>query len=151
MSRARILTAVAVALLLGSCKKNPPLTPVVEDGSIYVLRSVKAQTVPAIALSNAFLTAKILADTVTLRSDGTGSLFVLVQNTNAGQAPDAPIAYTTGFRYTLSGTRLEISLNCPPLALCTPAPHYVGELLPTGIRFDRASEYLVPMVFERLK
>jgi hypothetical protein len=145
---------VAVALTAGACRQSSSPEAERSGGEgVYVLRTVADAPLPAVVVDNGYVVVRFVADTLRLNPDGTG-VQVIVQRARSPdpETPEAEERWVAPLEYTLNGDRIEVSLVCPPnaLMLCAAPPHYRGTVTPTGLRLERALEYRVPFVYERV-
>jgi hypothetical protein len=148
------LAGVGLCLLASSCAQGDAPTGGDQDrqgAGLYVLRSVAGYPPPVVA--NEVATLVVIADTIRLGSDGTGSesgVELLVDNT----LPEGGLkqGYEREFNYRRTGHRIEVEFPCPPnaLMLCIAPPHYVGTFTAGGLEFSFALYYRTPLVFERV-
>jgi hypothetical protein len=157
-SLASLATFAAVVLSAG-CQQSGapeiggPFAPRADGAAVYVLRSVAAAPLPAVVVDNGYVVVRFVADTLRLRPDGSG-VQIIAERTRSLD-PDLPETESTQaypLHYIVAGDRIEISIECPPnaLMLCAEPPHYRGTVTRTGLRLDRALEYRVPFVYERV-
>jgi len=118
---------------------------------VYVLRTVAAAPLPAVVIDNGYAVVTFVADTLRLRPDGSGVQVIAERTRDAGQ-PEVARTESRALSYSVVGDRIEISIVCPPTALMLGAapPHYRGALTRTGLRLERALEYRVPLLYERV-
>jgi hypothetical protein len=155
--RARPLAVLAALVLSGACRSSGapeiegPASPLADGETVYVLRTVAGSPVPAVVLDNGYAVVTFLADTLRLQPDGSGVQVVVERTRDSGQ-PETESSEVRPLTYTVAGSRIAISIVCPPTALmlCAAPPHYRGTLTPTGLRLERALEYRVPLVYERV-
>ena len=135
---------VAVIVLAAGCGSvtDPPLT-----GDIYVLDSIEGVALPAPYSPNRDAMQRIIADTLALATDGSGTRRTAYEG---GPDPTRPRREETAFSYTRSGDHIEIAFACPPTARCIPAPHLAGTITTTGITITTSVVLRYPLVFHRL-
>jgi hypothetical protein len=144
------------ALLLVACVDNDPTGVDWRNGTAFTLESVNGRALPAVYIVGDYTSWEIVADTMVLRPDGTGTHVAISRpvypNVPAGQAN----RIVTDFTYTLAQDRLEITLECNDVVLlaraasCVAPPHFAGTLSSDGITFDIALSYPTPARFTRI-
>jgi hypothetical protein len=129
--------------LLCSCNLDPDVA-----GERYVLRSIAGIALPAPYAQNPQHNARILADTLILREDGTGEWRALIEQSLNGPTNTARIEVT----FTQDGDDIAVSFVCPDLASCVAPPHYVGEALSGGdrIEFRTSRVTRAPLIYARI-
>ena len=147
--------AVVASFALG-CRNDDFLTSLRQRPQTqFVLRTVGGNPLPAEAFSSPGLTTMILADTLTLRNDGTGEHRAVQASRGDRAAVDFPGSVTIPLRYTLKGTRIDVWLGCPVGYNCTAIltdAQLLGEVTRDGIRFYRTTTLPVgPLVYEQLR
>jgi hypothetical protein len=117
-------TALVAALLLG-CDSTGP-RPV--SGGVYVLQRVAGNPLPAVLQSTDFVNIRVLADTMLLRSDGTGVISGVreIVPREPGGPAEGPHSIVTTFHSETSGGEIAITFDCPPAALCIRGPHLLA-------------------------
>ena len=145
MNRTKSFLLLALALGAVSCSHD---VTAVQPGDRYVLRSVAGQTLPALVQQNVNFTSRVVADTIVLRPDGTGTMTIELRFGGSPAPEESGQTERLEFIWTVSGNTMTINFVCPGFALCVQTPHYVGEVIRTGIRFDKAMEYRTPLQFE---
>ena len=107
-----------------------------ETPGVYVLRQVADNPLPAILTENENYTTYVLADTLRLHGNGTGSVSEVLESVPVGSDLPAPgpMHIKTDFTYTTTANGdLEITFLCPPMALCIAPPHLIARLIPKGL------------------
>jgi hypothetical protein len=142
LSRSRVVLSFAAVLLCG-CNLEPDVA-----GERYVLRSIAGIALPAPYAQNPQHTARILADTIVLREDGTGEWRALIEQSLNGPAHVARVELT----YTQDGDDIAVSFVCKDGAACVAPPHYVGEALSGGdrIEFRTSRVTRAPLIYARI-
>jgi hypothetical protein len=104
----------------------------------YALTRVAGNALPAFVFDNGSVSAVVVADTIRVRSDGTGSRTSVRVYTNVNRhvAITAPtrVEGTTEFVYRVVQNRLEITTVCAANANCAPPPHVVAIRTSGGLR-----------------
>ena len=151
---ARAIGAVALIGITGGCASSgEQLTPeagVGGVGAVYALRMAAGATVPAVWLSNEYVTITVVADTIRLRKRGEGKRVLVERYQESTQSAARTRREAGTFAYERRGDRIAISLPCPDLALCVAPPHFVGRFTEDGIIFDQAINYRTPLRYERV-
>ena len=129
-------------LLLVGCGKDT-LAPL--SGDLYVLESIAGQNLPALYEFEGGTSFRILSDTMALGASGRGerrSVYESYQGTKRAER--------IAFDYTLTGTQLAISVDCPDGAICVAPPHYTGTTTTTSLTITASKVARVPWVYRRL-
>ncbi|HEY9427598.1 MAG TPA: hypothetical protein VIR34_10630 [Gemmatimonadaceae bacterium] len=133
---ASVLVLSLVALLAMACS-DEPLAPSAVAGT-YVLLSIDGNPLPAPAgyQGPADGSITVIADTLRLAADGSGSL-VRVEQTS----PDEQSRYRTetALHYQTTEGGIAITFDCPPeaLMLCIAGPHMAARLSSGGLDATR--------------
>ena len=142
--RARLATLAA----LGTAACGDPAGPA-DVADTYVLRSIAGNALPAVAYTTPGLTSRVLADTLRLRADGTGSATrTAVLDPPAADA-GVPYTVTSDLTYAVVGGRVQVTYACPPNASCVAGPHLVARREGGGLVAERALAERVPQVYAR--
>ena len=149
MRKSLALSFVALAGVLAGCQGDVTTALRVLPVNRFVLRSVQGKPLPT-ELTFRGRPARIAADTITLRNDGTGTMRGVLLVRQSDSAVETPVALSLNLRYTLAGSRIGVAgvYNCPLNGICVAPPRFSGNVTSNGIVFDSASDYLVPLVFE---
>ncbi len=118
----------------------------------YALRQVQDDALPAVLFSTDFMRVRVLADTLRLGADHTGTQISVweIEPLQPDLEFDNPTRLTTQLRFTLHAQRIEASIVCPPYALCPRPPQWVARLLADGLRVESAAGQRVPLLYARL-
>lgn len=113
-----ILGVSAVAFLSWSCEQ--PTAPVRVDG-VFVLRTVGAKPIPAVTGVILGTEFSVLADTITLRTDGSGEWTSTTARRNLGTGATDTTRTVKQFVHSGSGaTVLATGITCEPICRVTP-------------------------------
>ena len=127
MRRPRIALVLPILpALLAGCDSTA-LEPEEVVGE-WVLETINGSPLPASPWLTPGFPAFILADTLRLETDRRGSEVRVVRVDYPEPREDEVSTRTSTFTYTLVDGRIEVTLQCPPTALCAPGPHFFGEL-----------------------
>ena len=151
-----LLVSLATLLALGC--GDEPLAPSAVAGT-YVLLSINGDPLPASTAygSPADGSVEVIADTLRLAADGTGSIVTVNKMgdyPNPGDTSEVSIA--SELRFETSEGGIAVSYYCPPnaLMLCLAGPHMTARLSPSGLILTRPingpQEELVYARVERL-
>lgn len=136
-NRAASVFVLSLAVLLAVGCDSDPLAPSDVAGT-YVLLSIGGNPLPAPAgyQGPADGPITVIADTLRLAADGSGSL-VRVEETN----PDEQSRYRleTALHYETTEGGIAITFDCPPeaLMLCIAGPHMTARLGTSGLTATR--------------
>ena len=131
-----------LALLAGTLSCSDALAPPLE-GDLYSLQSIAGVSLPARFAQLGPEGENIVADTLALRPDGTGT-----RRTRYEYPRLEPQSTQSSFTYTRSGDRIEIRFPCPDL--CTDGPDLSGTITSAGISIDQSDYLRTPLVYVRL-
>ena len=131
-----------LALLISACTDS--LAPL--EGDLLVLQSIDAEPLPTRFAQYAGSTSLLYADTLALRADGTGERRWAHDNGD----PGSRTSDTEGFSWTMTGSKLSITFNCPPGADCIAGPHFVGTLGPTEYDVTQSMVSRQPLKYRRV-
>jgi hypothetical protein len=131
---------VSVLLTIG-CKSS--LSP---KGELFVLQSIEGVPLPAAYAENRNLNLRIIADSLWLTSLTAGERRTRFEVDAAGKTQ----MNVEKFDYVRSGDHIEISLRCPPNALCIRPPHMVGMLTQESFVVDQSVVSRAPLVYRRM-
>jgi hypothetical protein len=147
------LTLLIGTMLAGVAGCTDVLSPVDYFGE-YALTRVGGNALPAFVFDNGSVSAVVVADTIRIRSDGTGSRTGVWIYTNVGPqlAITAPnrVEGTSEFVYKVVKNRLEMTTVCGPLANCAPPPHVVAIRTPNGLSVTFEGIARVPQEYTAL-
>ena len=136
---ASALLASFVALLAAGCDSEP-LAPSAVAGT-YVLQSINGSPLPAAAgyQGPADEAIVVIADTLSLAADGTGSI-VRVEETSAGES--SRVRRESALHFETGDDGIAITFDCPSnaLMLCVAGPHVAARLSSTGLSAVRLLE-----------
>ena len=130
-----LLVPLAVLLALGC--GDEPLAPTAVAGT-YVLLSIDGDPLPASTAYGAPAggSVEVIADTLSLAADGTGSIVTVKKVPDyPGPGDTSEISILSELRYETSGGGIAITYYCPPnaLMLCIAGPHLTARLTPSGL------------------
>lgn len=138
--------AFALVALLAAC--DDPLSPRDVAGT-YVLRSVRGQPVPAVLGDGEGWQRRLLADTLRLNADGTGSEALLLEYT--GQYASESGRSDWPLLFDVNDGRLEGAYLCPANLLCLDvAAPLRGRFTRTGLQLEVGYFGDVPLEFVRV-
>jgi len=139
----------AVASTIGCADSVSVAAPQAFVGE-YVLTRVAGEPLPTL-ISNSPGAFRVVADTLRLRADGTGSRMrlvlppsVAVSDTNIIRLTSVAAADLT---FEVLGNTLAITYVCPINADCAPPPHAIALLTPAGLTVTREGTARVPEEF----
>lgn len=89
---------------------------------------------------------EIVADTLRLAADGSGSEVVVMVPTQGGPSFRRIDPYV----YRIRGDSLELTFVCPPDADCTPPPHFIGKVTDTGLSLRSPHDPRVRREYDRV-
>ena len=142
-------TSLAVVLLAVGCRE--PLVPASVAGA-YVLREVANDALPTLRYTTDYVRVQVLADTIRLRADGTGTLASLevTESLVTAAAPPAPRLSHSEVFFRVNGHRIEITHYCPPNANCVAGPHLIAVPTDDGLTVEWvAGTGRVPLTYSR--
>ena len=150
--------AFTLGLLIVSHGCSGPAGPDVDarltgdDVSVFALRSVGDDALPAVAVDNGHVRITILADTIRLRPDGVAERHVIERTLSiTGLPPGEKVrASTQRFTWRMEGQRFTGEFGCPDFASCVAPPHLTGTIEPGALTLDYALYYRVPLVYDRI-
>ena len=125
----RLSSALVLLVTLSSCTPTEP-RPVQAE---FVAESVGGEALPALVVDNEYATITLLADTIRIHADGTGSRVTIVHAvTDFVEVPDpGPVKrYVNTFSYRYVDGRFELEYPCNDViivvASCVAPPHLTG-------------------------
>jgi hypothetical protein len=142
---------LAASLMFAALACQDSLAPTDVAGT-YVLQSVATEPLPAEIYRNDYVTIRVIADTLRLRPDGTGTMsgVQVAEPRQEGMAPATPAWWTGQLRFRIVEGDVEVTMICPPDANCVPGPHLTARRLDSGLRVDYALGGRVPRVYARI-
>jgi hypothetical protein len=152
--RVATILAFSLAALLATACSDEPLAPS-EVAGTYALLSINGNALPAPAgyEGPADGSVTVLADTLRLAADGSGSLVRVEQ---PGPDPSSVVRHESPLHYETTEGGIALTFECPPdaLMLCVAGPHLTARLGPSGLTAIRPlgtrQENLVYARVERL-
>ena len=139
--RLAVLHSLVASALLGVLGCGDTLSPGDVNG-MYVLQTVGANPVPALLPTSSNWQHRVVADTLVLRKDGSGVQVRWSQSFQVGTAEPAPARWEMGLGYRIVGSTIEITMICPPNALCAAGPHMIARRDGDGLRVDAEATVL---------
>lgn len=127
--------SLVASALLGLLGCGDTLSPGDVEG-LYVLQSVGENPLPALLPTTSNWRYRVVADTVVLRTDGSGVHVRWSQSFQSGTAEPAPTRWEIGLGYRIAESTIEITIICPPNALCTAGPHMIARREGDGLRVE---------------
>ncbi len=125
-SRVRIFLCTLLAAFAAAGCESSTLSSDDARGT-FVLETYDGNVLPTPVSDAGVETRVLLADTMRLGSGGAGTLLRVVRvDFDDPTRPDQHDVFTASFQYRIRDSRLEITVNCPPDALCAPGPHDIG-------------------------
>jgi hypothetical protein len=142
---------LAASLVFATLACHDSLAPRDVAGT-YVLQSVAMEPLPAEIYRNDYVTVRVMADTLRLRPDGTGTMSGshVAEPRQEGMAPAAPTWWSGQVRFRIVDDDVEVTMICPPNANCAPGPHLTARRLDSGLRVHYAFGERVPRVYARV-
>jgi hypothetical protein len=137
---------VAVALTAVTACADDPFGPQDVAGA-YVLRTVRGEPIPAVFWESDVTQLWVLADTLRLNADGTGSEIWLLEF--KGQYASGPGRSESALQFQLRDGRLEGAYVCSGFCLAVVVP-IRGVFTGSGLRLDIAKHGEGPLEFDRI-
>jgi hypothetical protein len=145
--RAGIAAVAALVVLFSSTGCESLLAPI-SDERTYVLESVGGVSLPALVFASETNRVTMLADTVRLQRDGSGTKVYAIDveylkepNRNGRALIERRISYM------LKGDAVAITDICGPAELCAPSPHWTGRISSSELRLNGAPG---PSIYRRV-
>ena len=139
------LAALVFLTSLSAC--HDPIGPYDVAGT-YVLRSVRGDPVPAIFWESEQSHLHVLADTLRLNLNGTGSEVWLLQST--GLYASGPDRRERSLTFQIRDNRIEATYPCGPAENCAGVIALRGQLTGSELRAEVHPYGPGPIVFERV-
>lgn len=134
MKRFVLAVLLGAAAVAAACES--PFSPG-PPAATYVLAAPAGDTLPVVLWTHEGHTLSVLADTIRLRSDGSGVHVRLQRLQPANSETTAsPSSTRAPFAYRIVGERIEISYPCPPNANCIAPPHEIGRVTEDAIALE---------------
>ncbi len=131
--RVATVFALSLAALLATACSDDLLAPS-EVAGTYVLLSINGNALPAPAgyEGPADGSVIVIADTLRLAADGSGSLVRVEQ---PGPDPSSVVRHESPLHFETTEGGLAVTFDCPPdaLMLCIAGPHLTARLGPSGL------------------
>jgi hypothetical protein len=152
-----IRVVIPLAVAAAACACSPTAAPRIAH--VLFLHSIGGQTLPAPEYVNTACGTMIVADTLVLYEDGTGSRRTArdvpswtgavdpVTCEPAASSPRQRRLSRASFAYRQAGDRVEIDFPCPDDASCVAPPHLAGTLSELGLVVDHSRSGVTPMVY----
>lgn len=122
-------------------------------GQVYVLDRVGPDSLPAVYYSDDTFLVRMLADTLRLFEDGSGTRTSLLEYEvlpgGSGTPGEVPVA--SEFTYELKHWRLEIVFECADTGACIAPPHFIARLSSGELRVEYALGGRVPLIYRVVK
>lgn len=146
------LTAGCLAVLCASAIACGDLLAPRDLAGTYALQRVDNDPLPTVLFTTEYARVGVLADTVRLNADGTGTQVRVSESEPLveGIAPESPTRVEGALRFETVGSRIEVTFFCPPNANCAPPPHRVARAVSEGLRVVVAAGQRVPLLYARV-
>lgn len=138
---------LALAVVIAGLGCDDPLGPEDVVGT-YVLRTVREQPLPVIVMENENVTARLLADTIRLRRNGTGTEVAVYELTGTVTNPSNRIEREIEFE--VRDGRLDGGYVCEGFCLAVFQP-IRGEFTGEGLSLEVWQHGEGPIDFERVE
>ena len=141
--------AIASVLLAAGMACDDPLSP--EDvAGTYVLSSLRGESLPAVLWETETSEARLLADTLRLHADGSGTDVWLYEYTTA--LGPLPRRLEHLLEFEVNDGRLEGAYVCPPGTTCLLSLEVIrGVFTPEGLRLEVSRHGEGPIDFVRVE
>jgi hypothetical protein len=116
----RALSLVVAASTLGCSDSLSPL----DVAGAYTLETRDGASLPVMVYADASRNIFLVSETLVFRAGGRGTITWVQEHRHVG-GPTETITSTRDFSYEILDDRIEITMICGPLELCTPPPHLV--------------------------
>lgn len=124
--RVRILVSTLLAAFAAAGCESSTL-PSDDVQGTFVLETLAGNPVPLPLFGTGSETHFLVADTMRLGPGGVGTQVRVIRvDFDDPARPDRVDVFPAVFEYRVRGTRLEITVRCPPNALCAEGPHGIG-------------------------
>lgn len=153
----RLLLPIA-SVVAASCSSGTE--PRIRDA--FVLQSIAGEALPALEYVNGACGTVLVADTIVLFEDGTGTKSTArdvpsyagavdpITCEPAASSPKKRMHSRSEFTYRLDGTALAFDFPCNDTASCLPPPAYAGTLTDDGLVLDVSLSSRTPLVYRLL-
>lgn len=158
--RISIISTLTIGVLLPlgcrSAGPEPTAGPSLGPGSsasMYVLRKVAGDPLPAALVDNEHATVLSLADTIWLEPGGSGVEVAIERSTDKGTASTVVYRDERRFSYQLDRNKIQVSFECNDVIIrsCSPPPHLFGVLGKGTLVLHSALYYRTPLEYERIQ
>jgi hypothetical protein len=137
-ARSGILAGSAAVVLLFGAGCDGLLEPARVEATAWALESLDGAPIPAVSVANDWVTLLTRADTLRF-SDGRGVNIVYWDAAyTSAEVADESGRTESAFSYRLREGRVEISVACPPNALCVAPPHMYAVPVDALLRVELA-------------
>ena len=148
--RAPLLAALLAGTLALGCGDS--LGPYDVAGR-YALQAIAGEALPAVSFTGAYVTVRVIAETLLLRADGTGTAKVHAEVEELSLPPGARRSdqrWERALRFRTTDDRLEIEFVCGPAQLCARPPHLIAQRRGSTLLVEYALGERVPQLYRRL-
>jgi hypothetical protein len=122
----RILAPILLAAFAAAGCESSTLPPQDVQGT-FALETYGGNALPLPIFDAGVETHILVADTMRLGPGGAGTqVRVMRVDFDDPTRPDRQDVFTSAFEYRIRDGRLEITVACPPTALCAEGPHNIG-------------------------
>ena len=119
----------------------------------YALQAIAGEPLPAVSFTGADVTVRVLAETLVLRADGTGTATVHEEVEELSLPPGTTRSdrrWERALRFRARDDRLEIEFICGPGELCVRPPHLIARRQGSALLVEYALGERVPQLYRRL-
>lgn len=148
--RARRLRSSVV--LLAACMACKDALRPTDVADVYVLERVASDRVPAVIHDEPTLRITLLADTLRLLPNGSGTRIEVRRYEQLGGAISDPADHVIEYdlTFTTEDRRIEVAFACLDTASCIGPPHLIGKPTDEGLRFFYAVSSPVPLIYREV-
>lgn len=143
-TRQRLLVAT-LAMAAAACSDSAGPVPL--EGDHFVLTSIAGIGLPAPWAPNPVAQERMLAASLVLQDDGSGTWMATVETSVSGPT----VTWNDDVTWQRSGNHVEIDIECDDLGSCIAGPHFVGEITDDGFTVTTSSVTRPPLVFHRVE
>ena len=116
----------------------------------YQLERYEGRTLPAVVTQSTFGTLFMVSQRIVLGDNGRGVIMTTSRTEDPVTPQGADISYSRQVGYVVRGSRVELTIICPPEADCIAGPHYIGERVSSGLALGSPASSKPASIYKRV-
>jgi hypothetical protein len=143
----RTVASVLAALAIQACSDG--IGPDDFAGT-YQLERFEGRTLPAVVTQSTFGTLFMISQRIVLGDNGKGVVVTTSRSVDDVTPQGADVTSSRVVGYVVRGSRVELTVVCPPDADCIAGPHYIGERVSGGLALGPPESSRPASIYKRV-